>query len=147
MQMRRVILALSLVCAVSLSAMEGKDLILLRGRLGDVKSAPEAWREPIADFAVWTINDFDVTRPLIGSMGADHFEVELKSSEYPRAESARDIFVLGVKTPAGRLKVIHWAYAFRGLCLSDDVMQRYALTNDITRLRKAGALVWSPDCK
>ena len=147
MTFRRAGVLLSLFCALGLSAMEGKDLVLLRGRLGDVKSVPEEWREPMADLAVWSINDFDVTRTLIGSMGADHIEVEIKSSEHPRANSARDIFVLGERAPAGRLKVIYWEYAFRGVCIPADVMQRYALTENIVRLRKARALIWSPDCK
>lgn len=144
---QRAVVVLSLLCALGLSAMEGKDLILLRGRLGDVKSVPEEWREPMADLAVWSINDFDVKRTLIGSMGADHIEVEIKSSEHPRAESARDIFVLSEKAPAGRLKVIYWEYAFRGVFIPDEFMQRYAITEDIARLRKAGALIWSQDCK
>ena len=53
MTFRRAGVLLSLFCALGLSAMEGKDLVLLRGRLGDVKSVPEEWREPILEFAAW----------------------------------------------------------------------------------------------
>ena len=50
---RRAVVVLSLLGALGLSAMEGKDLILLRGRLGDIKSVPDELQEPILEFAAW----------------------------------------------------------------------------------------------
>lgn len=143
---RRAVVVLSLLCALGLSAMEGKDLILLRGRLDDIKSVPDELQDPIYELAAWSINDFDVKRSLIGSMGANHFEVEIKMHTAPRAERLRDMYVLGVKNAAGRLKVIYWEYAFRGVCIPDDFMHTYSLTETIAHLRQTGLLKWRPDC-
>ena len=123
------------------------DIVLLRAKIASIREAQDRRQEPgQVDLGAWFRVELNIVEPLIGNVGSSHAEVELKMAAIPRAETLKDVYVLGRKLPDGRIQAIQWSYASSGLCIQHDLAKTYLIDGEVHSLRQQGRIKWNAQC-
>ena len=129
-------------CA-AMNRSDTQDIALIEARIDSIEDIQG--NEEI-DLSMWVKLKLVEVKSLIGDVGANRIEVELKIGGQPNLDKINGIYVLGKKQPDGTFQVLDWDYAFRGLCVDHDLARTYQLEDAIQKLKREGKVKWNPAC-